>query len=45
MCVKKYAVCALVLNSEGLILGVSRKDGHNDLFDQPLDTILLKISN
>ena len=30
MCVKKYAVCALVLNSEGLILGVSRKDDHND---------------
>ena len=28
MCVKKYAVCALVLNSEGLILGVSRKDDH-----------------
>lgn len=28
MCVKKYAVCALVLNSEGLILGVSRKNDH-----------------
>lgn len=28
MCIKKYAVCALVQNSEGLILGVSRKDDH-----------------
>lgn len=33
MCVKKYAVCALVLNSEGLILGVSRKDNPSKVIE------------
>ena len=40
----KKAVCALIIRN-GKALCVSRKDDHNDLFDHPLDTILLKISN